>query len=117
MKLNLVGFVQGRLSRSPVNRLQYYPKKWDREFIIANKLGLNFIEFFSERKFNLKNLVWTRKGILNYKTKLIDEIHDQWCRDNGYPVPKPTSLQASRSSTHPSTQPSTHRVGGSGGSQ
>lgn len=70
MKLNLVGFVQGRLSRSPVNRLQYYPKKWDREFIIANKLGLNFIEFFSERKFNLKNLVWTRKGILNYKTRL-----------------------------------------------
>ena len=30
--------------------------------------------------------------ILN--TKLIDEIHDQWCRDNGYPVRKLTSARA-----------------------
>ena len=35
-------------------------------------------------------------------TKLIDEIHDQWCRDNGYPVHKPTSVQASgrKTSSH-----------------
>ena len=70
MKLNLVGCVQGRLSRSPVNRLQYYPKKWSHEFKIANKLGLDYIEFFSERKFNPKNLIWSRKGILDYKNKL-----------------------------------------------
>ena len=41
--------------------------------------------------------------ILN--TKLIDEIHDQWCRDNGYPVKSQASgnksckLQASGNSS------------------
>jgi sugar phosphate isomerase/epimerase len=70
MRTNLVGFVQGRLSKSPVNRLQYYPKKWDDEFKIANKLGLNFIEFFSERKFNSKNLVWSKKGVTDYKNEI-----------------------------------------------
>lgn len=70
MKLNLVGCVQGRLTRSPINTLQYYPKRWGREFVIANKLGLNFIEFFSERKFNPKNLIWSKKGVLDYKLKL-----------------------------------------------
>ena len=28
------------------------------------------------------------------RPEIIDEIHDQWCRDNGYPVLKPTSPQA-----------------------
>ena len=35
------------------------------------------------------------------RPEIIDEIHDQWCRDNGYPVVrqqalKPTSPQARR---------------------
>lgn len=70
MKSNLVGFVQGRLTRSPVNRLQYYPKKWEEEFKNAKNLGLNFIEFFTERKYNSKNLIWSKQGIINYKQKL-----------------------------------------------
>ena len=35
-----------------------------------------------------------KHGGARSRPKIIDKIHDQWCRDNGYPVPKPTSLQA-----------------------
>ena len=34
------------------------------------------------------------KMFMKFSTKSINEIHDQWCRDNGYPVPKPTSARA-----------------------
>ena len=39
------------------------------------------------------------KMFMKFSTKSINEIHDQWCRDNGYPVPKPTSSQAKRRKT------------------
>ena len=65
--MNLIGIVQGRLSKSPKNRLQYFPKKWDKEFKIANELKYDFIEFFTERKFNKNNPIWSSKGIQNYK--------------------------------------------------
>ena len=32
----------------------------------------------------------------NTESIKIKKFHDQWCRDNGYPVPKPTSSQAQR---------------------
>ena len=34
---NLVGIVQGRLSVSPKNRLQFFPKNWREEFKAAKK--------------------------------------------------------------------------------
>ena len=40
-----------------------------------------------------------KHGGARSRPKIIDQIHDQWCRDNGYPVPKPTSLQAQRRKT------------------
>ena len=46
--------------------------------------------------------------ILN--TKLIDEIHDQWCRENGYPVRKLTSSRAH------SRKPSSHKLRAQAGS-
>ena len=49
---NLVGIVQGRLSHSPKDRLQFFPKDWSQEFKIASHIGYDFIEFFTERRFN-----------------------------------------------------------------
>ena len=66
--MQLIGIVQGRLSKSPKKRLQYFPKNWQNEFISASELGYNFIEFFSERKFNKYNPVWFSKGIREYKS-------------------------------------------------
>ena len=40
-----------------------------------------------------------KHGGARSRPKIIDKIHDQWCRDNGYPVHKPTSLQAQRRKT------------------
>ncbi len=58
-----IGIIQGRLTTAPPGRLQYFPKKYDLEFILAKKIGFNHIEMFSERKFNSKNPVWNKEGI------------------------------------------------------
>lgn len=65
--INRIGIVQGRLTKSPKNRLQHFPKKWEKEFMIARKLNFNFIEFFSERKINKDNPIWSEKKISEYK--------------------------------------------------
>ena len=64
--MNLIGIVQGRISESPKNRLQFFPKNWRDEFSKVKKLNYDFIEFFSERKFNKNNPIWTQKGISEY---------------------------------------------------
>ena len=43
------------------------------------------------KKFNTES---TSHGGARARPDIIDELHDQWCRDNGYPVLKPTSPQA-----------------------
>lgn len=65
--MSLIGIVQGRLSKSPKNRLQYFPKNWKEEFKKAKDLDYDFIEFFTERKYNKFNPIWSKKGILEYK--------------------------------------------------
>lgn len=65
--MSLIGIVQGRLSKSPKNRLQYFPKYWKEEFKKAKDLDYNFIEFFTERKYNKFNPIWKKKGISEYK--------------------------------------------------
>ena len=70
MSINFLGFVQGRLSKSPKNSLQYFPKNWKEEFLEAKKLKIKFIEFFSERKFKKNNPIWTNDGVRNYKIML-----------------------------------------------
>ena len=57
-----IGIVQGRLSESPINRLQFFPKDYEAEFPIAKKIGFDYIEFFSERKFNKNNPIWNKEG-------------------------------------------------------
>lgn len=66
MTLSL-GIIQGRLTKSPRNRLQYFPKKWDQEFAKAKEANYDYIEFFSERKFNPKNPIWNNDLINEYK--------------------------------------------------
>ena len=68
-----IGILQGRLSDAPKGRLQYFPKKWSEEFNKANKAGFSYIEFFSERKLNLKNPIWDKKKLILLKTKYLKE--------------------------------------------
>lgn len=64
----LIGNVQGRLLPSPKNRLQYFPKlTWRKEFQLANQIGFDFIEFFSERIYNKSNPIWHDALIVEYK--------------------------------------------------
>ena len=60
----MIGIFQGRLSRAPRKKLQYFPKNWEKEFILAKKLKYNFIDFFTEEKINKNNPIWTKLGIL-----------------------------------------------------
>ena len=66
MTLSL-GIIQGRLTKSPRDRLQYFPRKWDQEFVKAKEANYDYIEFFSERKFNPKNPIWNEDLITQYK--------------------------------------------------
>jgi sugar phosphate isomerase/epimerase len=61
-----IGIVQGRISRAPIKKLQHFPKKWENEFVLARKLNLSFIEFFSERVFNKQNPIWCDHKIKKY---------------------------------------------------
>lgn len=65
--MNLLGIVQGRLTETNKKNLQVFPKDWSGEFKTANKLKLDFIEFFTERKINLKNPIWEIKKIKAYQ--------------------------------------------------
>ena len=57
-----LGIVQGRLSYAG-KKLQAFPKDPFKEFSIGSKIGYDFIEFFSERKINKKNPIWSDKDI------------------------------------------------------
>lgn len=65
--MHLFGIVQGRLIDTDKKNLQSFPKKWQDEFAIAQKLNFNFIEFFTERKFNKNNPIWDDDKIKLYK--------------------------------------------------
>ena len=62
----MIGIIQGRLTKTPINILQKFPKKWALEFPLAKECGFNYIEFFSERNFNKQNPVWSKINILKY---------------------------------------------------
>ncbi len=62
-----IGILQGRLSKAPPNRLQYFPKKYNLEFPVAKNIGFNHIEMFTERKFNPYNPIWNIKGLKSLK--------------------------------------------------
>ena len=63
----MIGIVQGRLTDFKDKKiLQKFPKNYSKEFIKASNLGFNFIEIFTEKKFNKKNPLWLKEGRKNY---------------------------------------------------
>ena len=55
-----IGIVQGRLTFS--KQLQKFPKNPFKEFQLARKLGYDFVELITERKFNKNNPIWSQLG-------------------------------------------------------
>lgn len=51
------GIVQGRLTES--QELQAFPRDWQREFYIAEAIGLDYVELISERLHNSNNPIWS----------------------------------------------------------
>ena len=63
----MIGIFQGRLSKSLEQNLQAFPKDYFVEFFKAKNIGYQFIEYFTEKKININNPIWTDVGIKNYK--------------------------------------------------
>ncbi len=62
------GIVQGRLTTPPGNELQWFPQEeWDKEFELASKLGMHYIELIVERQHNIHNPIWDDYGIEKIK--------------------------------------------------
>ena len=57
------GIVQGRLTKTPGNELQWFPQEyWQQEFNIASELGIDYIELIAEVQNNPNNPIWTDEG-------------------------------------------------------
>ncbi|MDB0021092.1 sugar phosphate isomerase/epimerase [Candidatus Pseudothioglobus singularis] len=58
------GMVQGRLTQSPPNCLQWFPQEsWEEEFNTAAKIGVNYIELIAETVHNPSNPIWSDTGL------------------------------------------------------
>tara|TARA_B100000401_G_C52807052_1_gene721638 strand:- start:637 stop:1461 length:825 start_codon:yes stop_codon:yes gene_type:complete len=58
------GIIQGRLTQSPPNCLQWFPNdSWEDEFRSASKLDIDFIELIAEISHNPENPIWSDTGI------------------------------------------------------
>ena len=59
----MYGVVQGRLSKSPDNQLQWFPQDcWQDEFYKCKALTLDFVELLDERSYNSNNPIWSSFG-------------------------------------------------------
>lgn len=66
--LKNLGFMQGRLSPTKKNKIQFFPEKhWKREFKLASILGLKNLEWTLDYKNLLKNPIFNDKGKKNIK--------------------------------------------------
>ena len=66
------GMVQGRLIKSPMNLLQWFPQPyWEADFMIAGSLGFDYIELLAEREHNPMNPIWSEEGVERLK-KVVD---------------------------------------------
>ena len=62
------GMVQGRLTQSPPDCLQWFPQSgWQKEFNVASEIGVNYIELIAEVQHNAENPIWTNDGIEKIK--------------------------------------------------
>ena len=67
------GMVQGRLTQSPPNCLQWFPQdNWEDEFRSASKLGVNYIELIAEIQHNPKNPIWSTSGLRKIRQLVSD---------------------------------------------
>jgi len=63
-----LGIMQGRLSKVENGNIQSFPSKsWEREFKLASKLGIKFIEWTLDYKDFLKNPIFSINGISKIK--------------------------------------------------
>ena len=61
--LNSIGFMQGRLSPLVNGKIQSFPwKHWQSEFLIANQIGLDLMEWTLDHKNLYQNPIMHRKG-------------------------------------------------------
>ena len=66
--LKNIGFMQGRLSPAPKGKIQFFPvKHWEREFFLANRMGLKNIEWTLDYKNLYKNPIFTKTGVKQIK--------------------------------------------------
>ncbi len=64
------GIMQGRLTKTRKNILQKFPDNWKKEFEYLKNTNLDYLEFFTEKKKNKKNPIWTASGIREIKKKI-----------------------------------------------
>lgn len=75
MKKEIIGIMQGRLSRQVSNNLQVFPwQTWEIEFARARSIGLDCIEWLFDVDNFSSNPIWTRSGRQQIK-KLIKETN------------------------------------------
>ena len=78
------GMVQGRLTQSPPNQLQWFPQDlWEDEFKTAAILGVSYIELIAETQHNSKNPIWSNNGVLKIQQLVQDNdlTHHALCND------------------------------------
>jgi sugar phosphate isomerase/epimerase len=67
------GMVQGRLTQSPPDCLQWFPQNsWQKEFSVASDIGVDYIELIAEVQHNTENPIWTDDGIDQIKRLVKD---------------------------------------------
>ena len=68
MKLRKLGIMQGRLSPTIKNKIQFFPTNhWAKEFKKAKSLGISYIEWTLDQKKLYSNPIFTKSGIKQIK--------------------------------------------------
>jgi len=72
-KYTRFGMVQGRLTQSPPNCLQWFPQdSWENEFITAAEIGVDYIELIAETQHNSLNPIWREDGISKIQELVVE---------------------------------------------
>ena len=78
--------MQGRLTKTKTNILQKFPSNWLKEFNFLKETSLDYIEFFTEKKFNKKNPLWSKSGIKKIKKKISQVNHKEMIVCDNYVI-------------------------------
>ena len=72
---NIIGFMQGRLSELVDNKIQAFPwSDWETEFVLAESIGLNLMEWTLDQDRLYENPIMTKKG--RARIKQLSKLHD-----------------------------------------